>query len=206
MPRAARPTRTNGTGLSECAVTGRSAASRSSSALPWSAVMASSAPGAAGSAASTASMAATIRARQLSRTSRAADCRVPDPRVADHVRVGVVGDDEVVATRRDRLHQGIGDTDRAHRRREIVGGDLGARDEEAVLARPGRLHATVEEVRHVGVLLGLGDVELAPAGLREGLGQRARLFGREGDLDRQACLVLGHRHDEQVGRRLAPGG
>ena len=48
---------------------------------------------------------------------------------------------------------------------EVVGRDLRARDEEAILARPGRLDAAVEEVRHVGVLLGLGDVELAPAGL-----------------------------------------
>ena len=38
---------------------------------------------------------------------------------------------------------------------------------------PGKacLHAAVEEVRDVGVLLGLGDVELAPAELREDLGQ-----------------------------------
>ena len=56
----------------------------------------------------------------------------------------------------------------------------------------------------MGVLLGLGDVELAPAGLRERLGERAGLLGREGDRDRQARLVLGHRHDEQVAR--APAG
>ena len=63
-----------------------------------------------------------------------------------------------------------------------------------------RFDAAVEEVGDVGVLLGLGDVELAPAGLGEGLGERARLLGPEGDEDRQAGLVFGHRHDEQVGR------
>ena len=52
----------------------------------------------------------------------------------------------------------------------------------------------------MGVLLGLGDVELAPARLREGLGERAGLLGRERDLDRQAGLVLGHRDDEEPGR------
>ena len=58
----------------------------------------------------------------------------------------------------------------------------------------------------MGVLLGLGDVELRPAGLGERLRQRPRLLGAEGDLDRQARLVLGHRHDEDVARRrLAVG-
>ncbi len=52
----------------------------------------------------------------------------------------------------------------------------------------------------MGVLLGLGHVELAPTGLREGLGQRACFLRRERDVDRQARLVLGHRHHEQVGR------
>ena len=67
----------------------------------------------------------------------------------------------------------------------------------------GRLDATVEEVRHVGVFLGLGDVELAPAGLGEGLRQRASLLGREGDRDREPGFEFGHRHDEQVRRRRA---
>ena len=52
----------------------------------------------------------------------------------------------------------------------------------------------------MGVFLGLGHVELAPARLREGLGERARLLGREGDSDREATLVFGHRHHQQVGR------
>ena len=123
MPRAARPTSTNGTGLSEWAVTGFPLASRSSSALPWSAVIARSAPGAAGSPASTARAAATIRARQPSMTSRRVDRRVPHAGVADHVRVGEVGDDEVVAARFDGLDEGVGDADRAHRGLEVVGRD-----------------------------------------------------------------------------------
>ena len=67
------------------------------SALPWSAVIARSAPGAPGSSASTASIAATTRPRQPSTTSRAAIVASQTPRVADHVGVGVVRDDEVVA-------------------------------------------------------------------------------------------------------------
>src|SRR4029077_14393065 len=101
--------------------------------------------------------------------------RVPDARVSDHVRVGEVGDDEVECPRTDRLDQGVGDTDRAHLRLEVVGRDLRTRDEQALLARVRRLDAAVEEVRHVGVLLGLRDMELAPARLREYLRERACL-------------------------------
>ena len=89
---------------------------------------------------------------------------------------------------------------------EVVGGDLGTRDEEPFLSRVGRLDATIEEVRDVGVLLGLGDVELAPARLRERLCERAGSLGRERHLDRQPFLVGGHRHDEQAGRRRAAAG
>ncbi len=133
-------------------------------------------------------------------TSQAGDRRVPHAGVADHVRVREVGDDEVVGARPDGLDQGVGDAGRAHRRLEVVGRDPRARDEPPLLAGIGSLDAAVEEVRHVGVLLGLGDVELAPARLRERLGQRPGLLGREGDLDRQAGLVLGHRDDQQVSR------
>ena len=71
---------------------------------------------------------------------------------------------------------------------EVVGRDLRARDQDALLARKGCLAAAVEEVRDVGVFLGLGDVELAPAGRGDGLGQRSAAdLRRERDLDRQAA-------------------
>ena len=53
------------------------------------------------------------------------------------------------------------------------------------------------------VLLGLGEVDLPPAGLGEGLRQRPGFLGREGDLDGKAGLVLGHRDDLDVRRRGA---
>ena len=43
-------------------------------------------------------------------------------------------------------------------------------------------------------------MELRPAGLAERLRERACLLGPERDLDRQAGLVLGHRHDEEAHR------
>ena len=87
---------------------------------------------------------------------------------------------------------------------EVVGRDLGARHEQALLARPGRLDAAVEEVGDVGVLLGLGDVELAPAEARDDLREARHDDRREGDLDRQARLVLGQRHDRAGRGASAP--
>ena len=99
----------------------------------------------------------------------------------------------------------VGDADRAHGGLEVVGRDARTGDELALLARIGRLDAAVEEVGHVGILLGLGDVELVPAGLGEGLRQRSRRLGWEGDEGRQPGFVLGHRHHQQIGRRRVPG-
>jgi hypothetical protein len=62
---------------------------------------------------------------------------------------------------------------------EVVCGDLRAWNEAAVLVRQRSLAAAVEEVRDVSVLLGLGDVELAPAGVARGMSQRADLLGPE---------------------------
>ncbi len=121
--------------------------------------------------------------------------------MADHVRVGVVGDDEVVRPAPDRLDEGVGHAVGRHGRLEVVGRDLRAGDEAAILARPGHLDAAIEEVRDVGVLLRLRDVELAPAGLAHRLGQRTGGLGREGHVDGQTGFVGGHRDDVQVDRR-----
>ena len=53
----------------------------------------------------------------------------------------------------------------------------------------------------MGVLLRLGDVELPPARLRDRAGETRHDLRREGDLDRKARLVLGHRDDEEAGGR-----
>ena len=80
-PFAADPASRNGTRLSECAVTTAPAASRITSALPWSAVIASSAPGppAATDASSTASSAVATRSMQPSSTSQAATVAAQTP-------------------------------------------------------------------------------------------------------------------------------
>src|SRR6185369_158337 len=78
-PSIARPASRNGTGLSECAVTGFPSAVRIESALPWSAVIARRLPGPSGSAASRTARASTIRARQASivSTARTAASQTP---------------------------------------------------------------------------------------------------------------------------------
>ena len=161
-PASDRPIATSGTGFSEWAVTGLPSRSRSSSALPWSAVIKGPRrPG---------------RVRRLDPLDRLDDTpqagvdrlersegRIPHARMANHVGVGVVGDDEVVLGGRDRSDQLVGDARGAHLGLEVVRGDLWRRHQAAILAGPRSLAAAVEEVRHMGVLLGLGHVELAPA-------------------------------------------
>ena len=80
-------------------------------------------------------------------------------------------------------------------RLQIVGSDLGGSDEHALLALLGLLDAAVEEERHVGVLLGLGGVQLLQAIGGDNVGQD--VLGErlgEGDLDIKRRIVLGHRH------------
>ena len=85
----------------------------------------------------------------------------------------------------------------------VVGRDVAGRvDQAALLPLPLLLAAAVEEVGDVRVLLGLGDVKLAPAGLGDDLGQ-GRLRARLGEGDRvgPALAVRGHRR--QVEQRAA---
>ena len=66
----------------------------------------------------------------------------------------------------DGFDDGVGDAGGGHLGGEVVGGDLLRGDEGAVFAGEWLLDAAVEEVGDVGVLLGLGDAEVAEVGLR----------------------------------------
>ncbi len=80
--------------------------------------------------------------------------------------------------------------------REVVGGYLGAGDEDALLAGLGLLDATVHEERDMGVLLGLGGVKLLEPGSGDDLGQDGlgERLG-DGDLDVEGGVVPGHLRD-----------
>ena len=96
----------------------------------------------------------------------------------------------------DRRAQHVGDTGGAHLGALVVGGDVALRgDEQPLLPLVGGLEPAVEEVGHVGVLLGLGGTEhrLAAVGehLRDDLGEH---HGAERHRERKGLVVLRHRH------------
>src|SRR4029077_12387741 len=124
-------------------------------------------------------------------------------RVADHVGVCEADDPEAVLAGAPVLDEGVGRRPGAHLRLVVVGRNVARRFDQAVLLPLQLLLATaVEEVGDVGVLLGLGDVQLAAAGLGDGLGQgRLRPLLREGDRVGPAFAVGGHRR--QVEHRPA---
>ena len=87
---------------------------------------------------------------------------------------------------------------RAHLRLVVVGGDVARRGHEAaLLARVRVLLPAVEEVGDVRVLLGLGDVQLALAALRQHRGERDLGPGLL-ERDRVVPVLLVARHRREV--------
>src|SRR5437660_4349787 len=91
------------------------------------------------------------------------DGSIDHPGVADHVRVGVVHNDQVVLPAADAFDGGIGDACRAHLWLQIVGWHFGGWHQYAVFSRKRRFAPPVDEVSDVSVLLGLGGVKLPQA-------------------------------------------
>ena len=123
------------------------------SALPWSAVTRQTPPSSV--------TRSTTRPRQRSAVSTASTTAGIDAGVADHVGVREVDDAEARSRRRSRATEALGHLVGRHLRLVVVARHVArARDEDPRLARPRLLAPAVEEVGHVGVLLGLGDVQL----------------------------------------------
>ena len=91
--------------------------------------------------------------------------------MTNHVAVREVHDVEISAILVDGGDELLGNLGSAHLGLQIVGSNLGGSDEHALLALLGLLDATVEEERHVGVLLGLGSVQLLQAIGGDNVGQ-----------------------------------
>ena len=125
--------------------------------------------------------------------------------MTDHVRVGEVGHDQIVLAAGDCRDERVADALRRHRRLQVVGGDLEARDELSILTGPRLLAATVEEVRYMGVLLGLGDVVLRPTGRTHRTRQRRNDLRSKDDLHRQVGLVGCHGREQDALRRRTAG-
>ena len=115
--------------------------------------------------------------------------------VADHVAVGEIEDDKLVAGL-DAVDDGVGDGLGRHFRvgLELFGFEGG--DEEELFAGAFGFAAAVKKVSNVGVFFGLGDVDLGDARFGEDVGEGVGKFGQgKGDGNRQASFVLGHGDD-----------
>ena len=122
--------------------------------------------------------------------------------MADHVGIREIHDREVVLPGAERLTQGVGDTGGAHLRGEVVGRDARRGHQQPLLTRERLVAAPVEEVRHVRVLLGLGDMQLAQARFGDEARDGHDRLRREGDGHiRKADLVIGERDERQPGGR-----
>ena len=128
-----------------------------------------------------------------------ANRRIEIAGVPDHVRVGVVGDDQCVTTCFKMCHHRVGHSCGAHLRRCVVRGDPRRRHEQTFLTSKGVLAATIDEIRHVRIFLRLSNVELAQPGgahlLRERVGN---VLAWEGDTGIEISFVLGKRHKIDV--------
>ena len=130
------------------------------------------------------------------------DNRGHDAGVPDHIGVGVIAEHEVVLGRADGAAQHLGDPLGAHRRRQVVGGHLLGRHQDPLLATVRCLDTTVEEIRHVRVLLRLRRPQLRPPGI----GQHFRHDPRHGEgwirLRKWKRLVV-LRHGDEADQRGA---
>jgi hypothetical protein len=86
--------------------------------------------------------------------------RLELPGMPHHVRIGVVQHDEIEASSLDRGDHALRHFGGGHFGLEIIGRNLRGGDENALLAREGRLPPAIEKIRDMGVFLGLGDTEL----------------------------------------------
>ena len=130
------------------------------------------------------------------------DGRFHHARVAHHVAVGEVEDDDVVLLLVDALDDRVGHLVGAHlglqvKRRHFLRGR--GRNQNSVLAGEHALLAAVEEERHVRVLLRFGNAQLRLAHLGKVLAhghvQRLRRIGQQHVRHRR--VVLGHAHIRQ---------
>ena len=83
--------------------------------------------------------------------------------VTHHVAVSIVHHNEVVLVLADGGNELVAHLIGAHLGFQVIGGHVGRRHQDAVLVGKGLLAATAEEEGHMGILLGLGDVQLALA-------------------------------------------
>ena len=102
------------------------------------------------------------------------DCLIEFPGVADHVGIREVDDKNIRLTFINAAQKLVRDFERRHFGLQIVCRDLRRRNQQALFACKLRLHATVEEVSDVRVLLSLGETIVAHAQPRTNFRQHVR--------------------------------
>ena len=117
--------------------------------------------------------------------------------VPDHVGIGVVQHDQVVAAGLDRRHRLVGQFGRRHLGLQVVGRNLRRRHHDAILAGVGLFLAAVEEIRDVRIFLGLGHAQLRPSCCADHRAENVcQILRRKDRLQEgvQMLAVLGHAH------------
>ena len=89
------------------------------------------------------------------------DRRCKLPGMANHVRVGVITNNNVIDSTLDRRHQVVGNLGRTHFRLQIIGCHHRRFHKDAVFPFIGSLYTTVKKESNVRVFLGFGKTQLA---------------------------------------------
>ena len=99
------------------------------------------------------------------------DCSRQAAGVSDHVGVGVVQHDQVIAAGANCFHRPIRQLRRRHLGFEVIGCDLRRRNHDAVLAAVRLLLAAIEKIGDVRIFLRLGHAQLRAAGVADDLAE-----------------------------------
>src|SRR6266478_5304446 len=116
-------------------------------------------------------------------------------RVANHVGIGEVDNEDIEGSVFNGLHHNLGNSRGTHLRFEVVGGDFRRGHQVTVLARKWLLDSSVEEVGHVSVFLSLRHAQIAHFGMGHDIGQDVIERLRRDDY-RQAEVFVVSRHTD----------
>jgi hypothetical protein len=102
------------------------------------------------------------------------DCRLHIAGMAHHVRIGDIANDDIILARADRCRQLFCQVGGAHFRLQIIRGDFGRRDQDALFEGIRVLAATVEKKCDVRILFGFSNAQLSHALLGQQFAQQSR--------------------------------
>ena len=132
--------------------------------------------------------------------------RLDLPGVTNHVGIREVHDDNVKCTIARSFDDDVGNSRRAHLRLQIVGCHLLRRHQYPLFSRKWLLHAAVEEVRYMCVLLGFGDTQISHVQSAHDVCQNVRhRFRWNHHRQAEVLVVAGHANVFQILRHTIAG-